>query len=1292
MEGSNARAVAALLLSLGLILGVSSGLAQTATSSLYGEVTDPQGAAVVGAKVTVTNLGTDVVRTDTTDSSGRFNFTSLAPGRYKLQVEMPGFRTAVRDNLELLVNTAVRANIQLELGAVTETVTVEAGVQVLNTTDATIGNAFSESQIKQLPLEGRNVVGLLSLQPGAVYLPTGDQRSGSISGSRADQANVTLDGVDVNDPQFNTAYTAVLRSTLDSVQEFRVTTTNYGADQGRSSSAQVSLVTKSGTNEVHGTAYWYHRNTATSSNEYFLKLAQAAAGEPNKPPRLQKHIFGASGGGPIVKDRFFIFANFESLRDNRESVVERSVPSLTLRDGIMVYQCTTNPGPDGILGTADDVPCPTTSTSVTGLSGSSYTIPAGFYGLSPAQMAAIDPLGIGPSVPASQYFRLYPAPNGAGRDGVNIMAYRFAAPVNNVFWTWIARADYKIDPQGNHSVFFRGNLQDDVLGGVPQFPGQPPSTQQLVNNKGFAIGYTAVLSPHAVNNFRYGYTRVSEATAGLRNSNWVFFRFISSYYAQTSSNARFPLTNNWVDDFSYTWKSHTFQVGTNIRRTRNYRFSNANSFHDAVANGSWVSGVGTTYMPGNPCPPPSDVGCNAVPAVDPSFTASYADALIDLLGIISEVDAIYNYDRTGAVIPTGTPIRRNYGSDEYEVYGQDTWRIRSNLTVTFGVRYGIYSPPFEVNGMQVAPSVSLGEWFEERGRNAARGIPSNAIPPFTVDLAGPANGRRGFYDWDKNNFAPRVSFAYTPLFQSGPLGWLTGNGKMVIRGGYSLVYDRIGQALATQYDNVGSFGLSTQLSSPFGVNNEDNPAIRFVDLTTMPPTLPAAPPGGFPQTPPSGAGAISSSLDDSIITPYAHLFNLVVGREFPWDMTMEVAYVGRRGRNLLIRRDLANPVNLVDPASGMDYFTAARLAIAAAAGIPKNAPASAYAGIPSIPYWENLFPTAGASGGRGLTNTQEIVRRFNRDGPDYMTSLWLMDQFCTPDCSRFGPYAYFNDQFDALAAQSSKGRSEYHGMQLTVRKRRSHGLQFDFNYTLAKSLDLGSAIEQGSFYTEFFSGGYTGFLINPWMPELHYAQSDFDVRHQINVNWIYELPYGKGQPFGSNAPGWAENILGGWQVSGLLRWTSGFPFNVINCRSCWTTNWNLQSNAELVTPGVLPEQKTTKNAVGGYPSPFADPASAINYFRRALPGEVGLRNVLRGDGYFTIDLGVSKSWSMPWKESHKLKFRWETFNLTNSVRFDTGNVTMFPDIASSFGRYDGSLATCDGAAGRCMQFAFRYEF
>jgi len=1253
-------------------LGAVSAWAQSGTASLSGRVTDPQDSAVPGASVTLTYAATAASRSTVTNASGLYQFVALRPGLYDLKVELSGFRAASVVKIELRVDMNLRQDVRLSVGQIAEAITVQAESPLLNTTDAAMGNTIDERAISGLPVEARSVVELLSLQPGAVYVPFNQQvadngdvdpRFGAVSGARSDQQTVTLDGVDVNDPELQTAYNSAVRVTQEALQEFRVSTSNYGAQYGRSSGPQVSMVTKSGSNDFKGSAYFYRRDTAFSSNEYYNKLAQLGSDQPNEAPLLDKNIFGGSLGGPLIKDRVFFFLNYEQLKEDSERPVVRGVPSASFRDGILQYEC------------ADAAACP--GGTVAGLTGT-HAIEPGWYGLTPAEVAAIDPLGIGPSLAGSAYFNQFPLPNEPGLDGHNLMDYRFPSPIKNDFKTYIARVDARLTDAQN--MFVRFNAQDDVINDPAQFPGQPSASQDTLKNWGLAVGHDWVISNTLMNTFRYGYTKIDSASVGQTSSNYVLFRFIDPLAAETFTAARTTPTHNFVDELSWMKGTHTFKAGVNMRFTRIPSTRDSTSWLSATVNPSWVSGVGRTYMPGRPgCTTP---GCSQVPAVADTFQSGYADAWLNILGVLSQANLNANYLADGTLLDVGTPVERHYATNEYDFYIQDRWQISPTLTLTAGLRYALYSPPWEVNGQQVAPNVSMGEWFDERGANMRSGIPSSASPIVSFDLAGPANGgKKGFYEYDKNNFGPSVAVAWTP-----------GGGKTVIRGGYTKVFDRVGLGLARNFDRNLAFGMSTNLSSPFGDPYEEDPSVRFVNINTMPPTIPEAPPGGFPATPPLYAGQITGSIDDTLKTPSSHVVNFAIARQFGQDFSIEAAYVGRFGRDQLVRRDLAMPMDLVDPRSGMTYFQAAQQMIRAyqSAGLDADSDPAAFAALAPIPYWENLFPDMAGWEGAGLNATQSVAYLYALVDPDYTTGLWLMDQFCDPACSVHGPFAYFNAQYDALGAVSSVGRSNYNALQLTLRKRYSKGLQFDLNYTLGYSKDTASSAERGNEYGNFDSGGYTGFLINSWDTDATYGNSDYDLRHQVNVNWIWDLPLGKGRRFGGNASGFLNALIGDWSFAGLVRWTSGFPLNVFNCRSCWATNWNLQGNAELVTPGELPPTATTLNAVDGRPSPFVNAEEALGFFRRQLPGEVGLRNEMRGDGYYSIDVSFAKAFRLGFGD-HKVRIRWDIFNVTNTPSYDVYTLNAFPD-RSGFGRYDGTFATCDALAGRCMQFALRYEF
>lgn len=1229
--------------------------AQTGTATLQGTVVDEQKAAVPGALVVVTGKATGLTREVVSGSDGAYQITALPPGEYDMRVELTGFKVSSAEGIRLSVDTTQRLDVTLQVGGLEESVQVISEMPIINATDASLGNVIGESQIKALPLEARNPVGLLSLQTGVVFIPrnnpetTVDPRYGAVSGARADQGNVTLDGIDVNDGQNQSAFTSVLRPTLESVQEFRVTTSSYGAEGGRSSGPQVSLVTKSGTNEIRGAGYYVNRDTRFSSNEYFNKLTQLKEGRESEPPLLNKNIFGAAVGGPLARDKVFYFFNYEGLREERESVVERAVPSAAMRDGVLVYPCA-------VAGA-----CP--AGSVRGFA-NTHAIPAGFYGLTPAELARVDPAGLGASLAASQYWQQFPLPNFDGRDGRNIMGYRFAAPLENELNTYIGRGDYRIS--SSQSMFARFNKQSDVIVTVPQFPGLPPNSSREVGNWGFAAGHDWVLTPSLINTLRVGYTKVDDATIGLQTTSQSSFRFMDNYQALSSTFGRELGTLNVTNDVSWIKGRHTVKVGTNLRWLRNDTFTNANSFYSAVANGSWASGVGRRYMPGGACPAPAN--CAGLPAVSSGGQATYADAFINIIGALTQTTARYNYTVDGQVLSEGTPLPRLYVANEYEFYVQDQWRVSDNFTLTGGLRYSMFPPVYEGRGQMVVPNVNMGQFFDQRAANMQAGIPSNRDQEIAFVPGGPENNGPDWYQYDKNNLAPRVSFAWTVT------------PKTVVRGGYFLVYDRIGSGLATQFNNVGSFGLSSSLSSPFGVNNETSRAIRFTDINAIPATYPPAPPASFPATPPVEAGVITSAIDQNLKTPYAHAYNVTFSRDLGRNYSIDVAYVGRQGRNLMIRRDLAMPMDFVDPESGQSYYEAANIGIL-------QAQANGIESVGPIPFWENVFPDAA---GGGQSATQVMVGEFIANSPDYITALWAADQFCSPACSKYGAFTFFNRQYDSLAAQSSLAQSGYNSLQLALRRRFANGYQYDFNYTYSVAKDHGSSLERGSTFGNFAAGGYSGFLVNSWDPNQQYSYADFDVRHQINLNGLAELPFGTGKRFASNAGPFLNAIIGDWSTSGIFRWTSGFPFNVYNCRSCWTTNWNLQGNAMLVNPNVVPATSTTRNVVGGQPSPFENPTEAITAFRRATPGESGTRNLLRGDGYFGIDMSIGKAFRMPF--GHRLQFRWDIFNLTNTVRFDVGTLDMFPDIASSFGRYNGTLAGCDGAANRCMQFNLRYEF
>jgi len=469
-------------------------------------------------------------------------------------------------------------------------------------------------------------------------------------------------------------------------------------------------------------------------------------------------------------------------------------------------------------------------------------------------------------------------------------------------------------------------------------------------------------------------------------------------------------------------------MGANVRFIRNDRHSLDGSFSDGVTNASCLDTAGLANT-GNPLDP----AVNGFPTVDPNFNNSYDFPTMALLGIVSQVDAVYNFDKSGHPIADGTPLHRRFAINEYEFYLQDAWRAKPNLTLTFGVRYELLSPPWETNGLQVAPSVSLGKWFEQRGINMMKGIPSNQDPTVTFDLAGPANGKPGFYHWDKNNFAPRLAVAYSPRPESAWLKRLVGDGdKTSIRAGFGVVYDRFGSGLVNTFDRGYAFGLSCFLTDPPGTTTVDS-APRVTGINTVPSLGVCTLTGGFPAAPPSDPNcgfAITWGLDDSLRTPYSYTLDFSFGRQLPKDFSLEVNYIGRLAHKLLVQEDMAMPLNLHDPKTGIDYFTAAsRLSALGDAGYRTPDVNDALVGS-SAPYWADLFgpgPYPLADGSTTPSGAQAAFDLFGDPINGFLhnetTALLVTDLFGYPAYPTTGPYTFFNKQYSSLYAWRSIGNS-----------------------------------------------------------------------------------------------------------------------------------------------------------------------------------------------------------------------------------------------------------------------------
>jgi Carboxypeptidase regulatory-like domain len=1332
---------------------------------------------VPAATVDLANAESTTKRTSATGEQGEYQFLLLPPGNYTLTVTATGFERHQQTGLQLLVNTPATANVQLKIGEATKSVTVTSEAPAINMVDASLGNSFDETQVHELPLEGRNVPDLLSLQAGVSY--TGnrvadkdqDTRNGTVNGARSDQSNVTLDGVDVNDQSNGYAFTSVLPVTQDSVQEFRVTTTNYGADQGGGSGAQVALVTKSGTNTVHGSVYENFRNTITSANDYLVKQSEANIGAPNKPLRLNRNIFGASLGGPLQKDRLFFFANYEGTRRSEEVRAERVIPTPQLCQGIFRYLDTNNnlvtlmpQGPPG-------------SMSLNNLD------PRGM-GINPAMLDLVNHKGYLDKTFCTG--RTVTNDTAAG-DGLNYAGFLWRAPTKLDNDVLIARIDYRITADGKHTLFWRGagqylsNPGGTDATSAPFLPGDPPQQTILDRSKGFALGYTAVLTPTLVNTFRWGLTRQSYDLVGNTDLPWNTFLGLDQGISY--SHGFIVKMHNLVDDLSWTKKSHAIQFGAAIGLARDPRKSFLHSNHQGLGTTNWTSPIGfagtnSSLDPMNTFPQPA--GHMGLSLPEPLTATQYDRPLLALFGMISDVVANYNLDKNGNRQNQGDPVNRNYGLNSYEFYAQDTWRIKPNLTLTYGLRWSLFPPPWETNGLQTIPTFGLGTQFYQNVKNMKQGKGYTSELPISFTLGGPANNRPGFYPFEKTDFSPRISIAYSPRFGGSLLKKIFGEGdKTVIRAGFSRVYDRAGFALLNTFDQIGSAGLTATLQNPcctFGQTNAEDLA-RITDIHSIPqfnmppPGVPVTrflqlpPSGGFPQTPSISAEANLWGIDDTLKTPHAYAVDFSVGRELPGRFSLQLSYVGRFGHALLTQRDLNQPLDIVDPRTGIDYYTAAsalsnlarRFAAAnRACGLggtanfyqaaittsstpippgcpPPNVPSVTAAMLgPTAQYWVDMIgplragteftdlftlytPAPGTPVKDGLIQSifdlyynpansvigDEIVGLFDIDSLGGLGDNSVAPKpyfFQGPPGFSNGVGKFLNNQAFSLYGWSSIGSSAYHALQVNLKKQFSHGVQLDFNYTFSKSMDITSAASRVGFAVYGYTNvGLVGSrLANAFSPNLARAVSDFDLTHQINVNWLVDLPFGKGRALARNVSPVVNAFIGGWQIAGLARWTGGFPFSVDGGQR-WPTDWFLTAITQMTAKpktGVFKLQ-TTDPVTGktqSFVSVFANPNAAQADFTLPLPGQVGSRNVLRGDGYAGWDMSLGKRWALP-RENNSIQFRWEVFNVPNLTRFNVQNpgssalLTSVVQRPDTFGTYTGLLTQP-----RVMQFALRYEF
>ncbi|MCS6874199.1 MAG: Plug and carboxypeptidase regulatory-like domain-containing protein [Pyrinomonadaceae bacterium] len=1065
-----------------LIVEVAS---QGTTSRVTGVVTDTTGAVVPGATVTLTNEATGTSATTQTNASGVYVFDLVLPGTYTVTIERQGFKRFVSKNNQVFVNQPATINASLEAGDVAVTVTVEATAEIVQTsTSGNVGGTVEQRVIESLPIvgvRGRNPLDVLIYQPGFVI---GANTGGGVHvhGSRDRAFNFTLDGIDINESTAGGSNFTPIRINPDSIQEFQFVSSNFTAELGRSSGAQVTFVTRSGTNQFRGNIFEYYQTPQLIANEYANNL--------NGRPKNQfvQHIFGGSLGGPIRKNRMFFFFNLQMLRTSESILVTRTVYTQTARQGIFRYVQGGQNAPAGTTTPSVDAngnpTLPVCGGSVTTNCINTYNI-------------ASNPTGVGLDPTLMRFINATPLPNNffVG-DGLNTAGYNFAAPQREKQYDLVFRIDYKFSESntlyGRYAQGKQDTLCDNVNGGLQPFPDTPCIVNTERDPRNLAINWRWSPSSSITNEFVVGfnYFKFWFGNPSPRDDFPYTFNLITNPYSNFTYNARSGRTIQIIDNLTWVKGNHTVKTGINFR------------FGRQVDDRSSVAGADITPLVNFSASVNSNFAAFNLPStgINSNDLARLRSMINDLLGRVGTISQAFVAQPDGsAFAPAGTRWDFRHYYPEYDFYIQDSWKFLPNLTFDIGLRYEI----------KMSPSSKGRPILRPDGQINYGSAPTNTLRWTEGKL----------FDDDYDNLAPSVGFAWDP-FKSG---------KTAIRANFRVNYDRFPTFL---------FGSSIFQSAPgnnIGVFNSSFGQGGGLLRNGLPSLAPTTTPNALRQPPTFGTGSITV-VDSDLRYPEVYSWYAGFQREI-WDgNVLEVNYIGKRGVHLLGGYD-ANQVNINarDPRFNTTFlqeFIQIRnnpsynspFINALYTGDPNN-----NSGTATFRSTNSTNITQGAVGAAALSVSQRIV------GGQQMIAV-----------NGFSPFLFqkFPQFTGALNVIDSNDLSMYNALEIILKRRIKNGLGYQVSYTLSESKDTRSfdptftVVSRGNVQ----SASSTPFDINNRFA--NWAWSDFDRRHAWQGYVIYELPFGRGKTFASDIPRVIDYIIGGWQVAAMFNYASGRPFTV----------------------------------------------------------------------------------------------------------------------------------------------------
>ena len=1202
--------------------------AQAPTASIVGTVLDPQGLPVEGATVTLTNVGTNYTYETTTSSTGAFRFDRLDAVVYRVTVTAPSFRAAVVDNIKLdaASNYSVPP-IKLEVGAKTETITVEAGAEVVNTTDTELSSTVEKRQIEDLPILDRNPLNLIGLQAG---VNTSGPSNGSgptdtvIGGQRSTFSNLTMDGINIQD-------NFIRENALDyspnlpfssQAQEFTVTTQNADVESGGGSS-QVSIVTPKGTNNWHGQGFWNYRTNAWAANDWF----NDASGIPN--PNLLRNQGGGSVGGPILKDKLFIYGWYELLRLRQQSVNNTTVISPAIYDALTGPNPTLpftytpvdangNPDPGG--------PQTTNLLNFANNNGTSFQ-----YAADPAMLSLIK------EIPAMK------ANNTRVGDGVNLLGYQLNARSNDTRDNYGFRVDYDLNQHNTISGTWAWNRQIVDRPDIDTSYNTVPLVSNNNTEKFLSLAWRWSPSGTITNEARFGFN----LAPGFFYTNQQFGSYIldDTTLPFTDPNPNFlpqgRNTRTWtgLDNASFTKGNHTIKFGGSISRITIFTQSEFGLYPEYALGFSDFNDFG--------------FGQSDLPTSGANFQATASDyqnaaaLLTSVAGILSSVTQTFNATSQTSGFQTA-PQERNYRQNQFAVYAGDSWRINPRLTLNYGLRWDYYGPVGERDGLVLLPEVPAGQ-------NINQVLAGNA----TVNFAG-GNSPRGLYGGYWKGFAPNIGVAWDP--------W--GDGKTAIRAGFSINY--VNDEYFTAADNAaaGNTGLSVTsqnpelngptVSNPMGAETVPVPPFQIpIDFATN--AVNATNSG-------AGLGSLAGyGIDPHVKPPQVQQWNLSVQRDIGWNTSVQVSYVGNHGVGLFRAIDL-NQLNLnASDIFGNNFFTDFQNARAMGfASLAANGTFDPTYGCSDLAVCLPAFNTIyGGALGNATVNNLIYQGQIGQLIAIYHANLYDTAPCCYPGPDNQinwfpNPYVMGSDLL------KNTSFSNYNAGIVEIRRRFSRGLYFQANYTFSKVMtDYGPSNNNDQ-------NRFLPFQDNA-RPYLERSRAPFDLTHAFKANFTYELPIGKGHRL-LGSPNRAMGLLvNGWRTGSIFTWQSGAPFSIVSQYATFNRGgFRSVANTAVATLShqqISGDLGTFKQANGVVylinpslisPDGTGAPASpqlggctpaVTGGFCNPQPGEVGnlQQYAFNAPAYFDWDMTASKDFDLT--EKVKLTFRTDAFNLLNHPVF-----------------------------------------